>query len=264
MSITRRALTMLMLAAATHGAATAQTDDFPSRPLKIIVPFSPGASNDTLARLSAQHLTDILKQSVVVENRPGASGDIGLVMAARSKPDGYTLLLTSNAATVSTATKKRPAVDLAKELQPLALIGTQPMLLVASTESGLNTFEDFINAAKSQPGKLSFATPGAATPHHMALELISSAKGLQMIHVPFPGTSPALNEVLAGRVSVTLATKVSAGPFVQQGRLKVLAVRELAWRRQVSVVYREGSYLSPAARQLIASIKAAAMRREKE
>lgn len=215
-----------ILAALCVGKAAAQEGaaDFPSRPIKIIVPFGPGASNDTIARLAAAHASDILKQPVVVENRTGASGDIGMALAAKSKPDGYTILMTSNAATVSTATKKRPAIDMLKDLQPLVMVGVQPMLLVAAPNIGFDSFAAFVNAAKAAPEKYSYATPGAGTPHHLTFELISGAKGLKMIHVPFAGTGQSLNEVLADRVSLALATTSSAGPFVQQGRLKVLGV----------------------------------------
>lgn len=197
---------------------------YPSRPIKIIVPFGPGASNDTLARVIGAQISETLKQPVVVENRTGAGGDIGMGQAARSKADGYTLLMTSNAATVSTATKKRPVIDMLKDLQPLTMIGTQPMLLVCSANLGVDNLAAFVNAAQASPDKYSFATPGAATPHHLTFELISSAKHLKMIHVPFPSTGQALNEVLADRVSLALATTASGGQLVQQGRLKVLAV----------------------------------------
>lgn len=230
MSIARRHLLATALAAAvpalTGVPALAQESaaDFPSRPIKIIVPFAPGASNDALARLVGTHIAETLKQPVVVENRVGAGGDIGMGLAARSKADGYTLLMTSNAATVSTATKKKPVIDMLKDLQPLTMIGTQPMLLVSGPNLGVDNLSAFVAAAQASPEKYSFATPGAATPHHLTFELVSASKNLRMIHVPFPGTAQALNEVLADRVSVALATTASGGPLVQQGRLKVLGV----------------------------------------
>jgi tripartite-type tricarboxylate transporter receptor subunit TctC len=221
----RRLISAALLGAFIASPALAQESaaDFPSRPIKIIVPFGPGASNDTLARMLGAQMQESLKQPVVVENRTGASGDIGLRQAATSKPDGYTLLLTSNAATVSTASKKRPVVDLMRDLQPLTLIGSQPMLLVTSAQSSINSTADFVKLAQSAPDRLSYATPGTATPHHMTFELISAAKGLKMVHVPFPGTGPAVNEVMAERIDLTLATQTSGGPLVQSGRLKVLA-----------------------------------------
>lgn len=221
----RRLISAALLGAFLCAPALANESaaDFPSRPMKIIVPFGPGASNDTLARMLGAQLQESFKQPVVVENRTGASGDIGLRQAATSKPDGYTLLLTSNAATVSTATKKRPVVDLLKDLQPLTLIGTQPMLLVTSAKSAINNTSDFVKLAQSAPDRLSYATPGTATPHHMAFELISAAKDLKMVHVPFPGTGPAINEVMAERIDLTMATATSGGPLVQTGRIKVLA-----------------------------------------
>lgn len=206
--------------------AKAQEDagEFPSHPIKIIVPFGPGASNDTIARLVAESAAKVLKQPIVVQNRPGASGDIGTALAAKSKPDGYTILMTSNAATASTATKKVPAIDMLNDLQPLVMVGVQPMLLVAGQNFEFDNLSEFAKVASSHSDKYSYATPGAGTPHHLTFELISDALKVKMLHVPFAGTGQSLIEVLAGRVSLALATASSAGSFVKEGRLKVLGV----------------------------------------
>lgn len=228
---TRRSL---LLAAASQGlilplAARAQaTDasaaDFPNRPIRIVVPYAPGASNDGIARLVATHLQESLKQPVVVENRTGAGGDIGTAYVAKSKADGYTLLMTSNAAGVSSATKRKPAFDMLADLQPLVMVGSQPMLLVAAPNLGFSSLTQFFAAAKAEPSKFSYGTPGMGTPHHLTFELISSSRGLKMIHVPFAGTAQVLNEVMADRVSLTLGTQASAGGLVQQGRVKLVGV----------------------------------------
>ncbi|WP_454830349.1 Bug family tripartite tricarboxylate transporter substrate binding protein [Paraburkholderia xenovorans] len=207
------------------GPMSAMADsDYPSRTIRIVVPFAPGAANDILARVLAPHMSQLLHQSVIVENRPGAGGDLGAAYVARQRPDGYILLLTSNAIVTSVASKNKPAVDLSKDLRPVALLGTQEMILVANPSLPASNIRDFIALAKAKPNTLSYGTPGLGTPQQLAVELIKHDRGLDILGVPFTGTAPALTEAIAGRVSVVFGSITSAGAFIGSRQLKPIGV----------------------------------------
>lgn len=210
--------------AAVAAPALAQVEaGFPSRAIKIIVPYAPGATNDILPRLIAPHMSEILKQPVVVENKPGAGGDIGVAFVAKGKPDGYTLLMTSNVAGVSAATKRNSPYEMS-ELAPVGLIGNQPMMLVSANPAPFTSLQDFVRQAKPTPEKFSYGTPGVGTLHQVAFEFISAAYNIKMIHVPFTGITQALTETSTGRVTLTFGTLASSAALLQKGSIKVLAV----------------------------------------
>lgn len=225
MTFRRSFLSILALNVVAAVPALAQVEaGYPSRPIKIIVPYAPGATNDILPRIIAPHMAEILKQPVIVENKPGAGGDIGVAFVAKGKPDGYTLLMTSNVAGVSAATKRTPPYDIPTELMPVGLIGNQPMLLVSANPAPFTSLQDFVRQAKPSPEKFSYGTPGVGTLHQVAFEQMGAAYGIRMIHVPFTGITQALTETSTGRVTLTFGTPASAGALLQKGSIKVLAV----------------------------------------
>ena len=199
-------------------------DAFPSKPIRIIVPYTAGATNDALPRVIAPRMAEILGQPVVVENRPGAGGDIGVEYVVRAPADGYTLLMTSNAAVTRVVTNPKPRYDVVKDLRPVMLIGDQPMILVVAKDFSAQNLQQMLGYAKENPTALTYSSPGAGTPHQLAAELLKAHAGVQLLHIPFKGTAPALVETAAGRVTMTWATTASAGPMLEDGRLKTLAV----------------------------------------
>lgn len=211
---------------AMHTVASAeQAKNFPSKPIRIVVPYTAGATNDALPRAIAPRMEQILGQTVIVENRPGAGGDIGVDHVIRSEADGYTILLTSNAAvTRAVAAGANSKYDVQKDLRPVMLVGDQPMILVTGTDFAANTMQELLAAAKKNPEGLSYGSPGAGTPHQLSSELMNVHADVKMLHVPFKGTAPALIEIAAGRLSYTWGTVASAGPMMKDKRVKALGV----------------------------------------
>src|SRR5436190_22802813 len=178
----------------------ASADDYPSRPVTLIAPWPAGGAVDTLCRIFAANLTDRLGKSVVVENRPGAGSVLGVAATARAAPDGYTLVIGGSASLATTVTiyKKLP-YDPSKDFAPLALITRIPFLLVVNPSLPVNSVTDLIKLAKKDPGRLSYASGGPGSPHHLFTELFKIMTGTEMLHVPYKGSAPALNDVVAGQ-----------------------------------------------------------------
>jgi len=211
---------------APHQAARAE--DYPTRPVTLIAPWPPGGAVDTLCRIFAAKLTDRLGKSVVVENRPGAGSVLGVAATARSAPDGYTLVMAGSAslATAVTIYKKLP-YDPAKAFAPLALITRIPFVLVVNPSLPVHSVMDVIVLAKKEPGRLSYASGGPGSPHHLFAELFKSMTGIAMLHVPYKGTAPALSDVVAGQIPLTLGDVVATLPLVNAGKVRALAVTSL-------------------------------------
>lgn len=199
-------------------------DAYPSKPIRIIVPYTPGGVNDILARALAPGLASQLHQSVIVENRPGAGGDLGVSYVTHQPADGYTVLLTSNAVAISTAVKTRPPFDATTDLQPVSFIGTQYMVAVAAPSSPANNISDLVKMAKAKPGTLTCATPGIGTPHHLALEFFKHSAHISVLAVPYQGAAPALTDTMAGRTSFYFAAGSSIDSYIKAGKLKLLGV----------------------------------------
>lgn len=206
------------------GQQSVSAQPYPNKPLRIIVPFTPGATNDIVARLLGQKLSESMGQPVIVENRTGAGGNIGTDFVAKAPPDGYTLLLSANTITVNAAMREKLPFDVMRDLRPVILVGTQPMILVAGPDFGADNIKGFIGMAKARPGQLSWGTPGNGTPHHLVSKMFESITGTELIHVPFKGAAPALTETMTGRISVTWATLASAGQLISSKKVKVLGV----------------------------------------
>jgi tripartite-type tricarboxylate transporter receptor subunit TctC len=212
-----RALAAVALAALATGAAA---QGFPSKPLRLIVPFPPGGLVDTLARVVAEAMAVDLGQPMVVENRAGAAGKIGAQAAALAAPDGYTLFL-ANGTTHGTLPVVDPSFDPVKDFLPVSVVTVTPFILAAHPSLPANSVPELVALAKSQPGKLNYATPGAGSASHFAGELMKSMAGVDIVHVPYKGLAPALQDLLAGRVQLTFDSTILQ--HLKTGKLKALA-----------------------------------------
>ena len=198
--------------------------DYPSRPVTIVVPFTPGGSTDILGRYEAEVLQRALHGSFVVENRPGAGGEIGISFASRSVPDGYTLLHAPSVITLLPYLKKSISYDLAKDFEPIGLIGLTQFGLVVSPSLGVNSVADLIALAKAKPDALTFASAGIGTPHQIFAELFKTLTGVRMRHIPYKGSIPGLTDVASGNVSMEFTDLAPAMPLINGGKLKLIAV----------------------------------------
>jgi len=200
-------------------------DQFPTRPIRLIVPYAPGGNVDISARIISPSMAEELGQSVVVDNRPGAGGNLGASMVAKATPDGYTLLVgSSGPLSVNPVIFKNLPYDSLKDFAPISTVQAVPLVLLASPKSGFNTVADLIAAAKSRPGKLTMASAGAGTTNHFAIELFAQMAGVKVLHVPYKGSGPALSELLGGQVETMVDQLAASIGYVKDGRLKVLAV----------------------------------------
>ncbi|MEW6454033.1 MAG: tripartite tricarboxylate transporter substrate binding protein [Pseudomonadota bacterium] len=222
----RLALTLLMLAPITFApGARVQAQDFPNRPLTMVVPFTPAGATDVLARLLSAKLEERLGKPVVVENRPGAGTNIGSNFVAKSPPDGYTMLMaTSSPMAINVTLYKAMPFDPAADFVPLALVAQSPFVMVVNPSVPAKTVQEFIALAKSQPGKMSFGSGGPGSPHHLFGELFKSMTGTQMTHVPYRGSVPALNDVIAGHIEFMFVDFASAAVQIQGGKVRPLGV----------------------------------------
>ena len=196
---------------------------WPNKPLRYIVPFPPGAFNDTLARTLAAELPKTLGQPVVVENRPGGNTIIGTELAAKSPPDGYTLFGAALPFSVIQSLYKT-SFDVTKDFAPITLAGVTPNLLVANTAAPYNNVKELVAYAKANPGKINYATPGNGTSNHLSMELFKSMTGTFMTHIPYKGSAPAVTDMIAGQVDTMFDNTPNVLPHVRSGRLKALAI----------------------------------------
>ena len=205
-------------------AMPAMAQPYPNKALRMVVPFPPGGPTDVLGRVLAQGLQDAWKQTVVVENKAGAAGNIGVDAIAKSSPDGYTMgvVPAGNIAVNPTLFPNLPYK--AADLAPVAMLATVENVLVINADVPAKSLKDLLALASSKPGTLSFASPGAGSQAHLAGELLQIAGGVKLIHVPYKGTGPALNDLLGGQVSMMFAQLSSALPHIKSGKLRALAV----------------------------------------
>ncbi len=205
-------------------AAQAAGADYPARPVRWIVPFPPGASNDITARLFAQKMSESMGQQFVIDNRPGAGGSIGAHLAAEAAPDGYTILHANPGPSVNNIVMRRKPTYQMRDLAPVMFIGYSPLIIVASPKFVASNGRELVAYAKANPGKLTWASSGNGSSLHIGLALFGAATGVDFVHVPYKGTAPALTDVISGRVDVTYTTVVSGDAHIKAGRLKILAV----------------------------------------
>lgn len=202
----------------------ARAAGYPERPIKIIVPFAPAGPTDIMARILATHLGEALGGTAIVENRPGAGGNIGIGIAARAEPDGYTLLVTSSAFVVNPGLYAKIPYDPYTDFAAIAELGTSPNVILADPKLGLNSIADLVARARAHPGELNYASPGAGTTPHLSGELLKIAAGLEIVHVPFSGAGPAIQALLSGTTQLAVAALPPAHPHIESGALKALAV----------------------------------------
>ncbi|WP_076858948.1 Bug family tripartite tricarboxylate transporter substrate binding protein [Bradyrhizobium mercantei] len=212
---------VLAVANLTGGAKAA---GYPERPTKIIVPFAPGGPTDIMARILGTHLGEALGGTIVVENRPGGGGNIGIGIAAHAEPDGYTLLITSSAYVVNPGLYARIPYDPDKDFAPIAELGTSPNVILVNPKLAINSIADLVARAKANPDELNYASPGLGTTPHLAGELFKIMGRIQMTHVPFSGAGPAIQAILSGTTQVAFAALPPAHPHIESGALKALAV----------------------------------------
>ncbi len=219
-----RALLAVALALSA-GTGSAQITGFPDKPLRFIVGFTPGGPSDILARALGQKLAESWGQQVVIENRPGAGGNIAAELAAKSAPDGYTWLLGNNSILATNQSLYRKlAYDPVKDFAPVALVAIQPNILVVNPGVPAGSVKELIALAKAKPGALNYASSGSGAAAHLAGELFKAMTGVQMVHIPYKGAQPALTDVIAGQAQLMFATSASVIPYIKAGRLRALAV----------------------------------------
>ena len=209
----------VLVAAATVG----QAQTYPSKPIRIILPYVPGGIIDTAGRNLALRLSEGLGQSVVAENRPGAGGMVGADVAARATPDGYTILLTDPALVSNPTLQTDVPYDLFKGLQAVSIVGSSPAVIVSSLTLPVTTFAEFIAYAKANPGKLNFASAGIGTAPHLAGEMIKLQTGIEMTHVPYRGIGAAYPDVMSGKVQLAFSSIAGAVPFTADNRVRPIA-----------------------------------------
>ena len=214
----------LAAASLVLGAAGAQAQDFPSRPIKWIVPYLAGTGPDTTVRIVAEAMSELLKQPVVVENKGGAAGNLGAQLAARAAPDGYTWVYSATTMSASMRMYRKPGYDVMKDFTHVGRISQSDVLLVVNPDSGITSTRELVERARSRPGQLSYGSGGVGTPAHMGAELMLHAAGVRALHVPYKGASESVNAVLGKQVDFALALASVAMPQIQAGKLSALAV----------------------------------------
>lgn len=198
--------------------------DYPNKPIRMIVPFAPGGGLDITARLIGQKLTEKWGQNVVIDTRPGAATIIGTEIAAKSVPDGYTMLMITTTFAINPSLYAKLPYDPNRDFSPVTQLNFQPNILVVSASQTASSVKDLIALAKGKPGELTFATPGAGSAPHLSAELFKRMAGIEMIHVPYKGIPPAITDVIGGRVTMLFTTTISAAPHIKTGKVKALAL----------------------------------------
>lgn len=217
----RKLLAILLLAAAPFAHAQGS---FPDKPVRLVVAFPPGGSTDVTARLLATKLSEAWRQPVVVENRPGASANLGTAYVAKSPADGHTLLLATTALSVSASLAAQLQYDAMRDLAPVTMVSTIPNVLLVHPEVPAKDVREFIAYARANPGKLNFAAPGATSGQRLTFEQVKQATGTDIVMVPYAGGAPALQAVLGGQVHAIVTNVVEAAPHVKAGKVRALAV----------------------------------------
>jgi tripartite-type tricarboxylate transporter receptor subunit TctC len=215
---------LVFILSALCAALPARSQDYPTRPVHIIVPYTPGTGADILARLIGPKLGERWKAAVVADNKPGATGNIGADFVAKSAPDGHTVLFVATSFGTTPALQKNLPFDPVKSFEPVALVATSGLVLVANPQVPARSMKELIEFSRKEKGKLHYSSPGNGGPQHLAMELIKLETGLDIVHVPYKGASQALADVVGGHVEATIAAVQTAHPHVQSGRLRALAV----------------------------------------
>ena len=217
-------LALLAAACTAFAAPAALAQKFPDKPIRFIVPFPPGGGNDILARAIAPKMGEFLGQPVVIDNRAGAGGNIGTDLAAKSAPDGYTIVIASNQVTINPWLYAKLPFDIEKDFAAVAQAASVPMVLAVHPSVPANTLKEFIALAKASPGKFNHGTPGNGTPQHIAFEVFNHAASVQVTHIAYKGTGPAIADLIGGQVQSAIGTMASLEQHVKAGKLRALGV----------------------------------------
>jgi tripartite-type tricarboxylate transporter receptor subunit TctC len=221
--ITRRCFSLGLAGAGLAGTASA--DDYPSRPIRLIVPYAPGGGADAIGRIIAKRVSETIGQPIVIENRGGAGSILGTEAVKNADPDGYTLLVgQSGPISINPAVYKNLRYDPVRDFAPITMTTAYPYILVINSKLPAKTLQEFIALAKSKPGEFNFGTTGIGAANHLVAELFNSRAGLTMTHIPYRGTALAVGDLLAGQVTMVFADAVTALPHIQAGTLRALAV----------------------------------------
>lgn len=198
---------------------------FPTqKPITLVVPFAPGGGNDILARLIAPGMSQRLGQTIVVENKPGAGGNLGADFVAHAPADGYTLVIASSQVTMNPFLGMKVPFRIERDFEPVGLVASVPIMLVANNDQPFKTLKDFIQYSRANPGKLSYSSPGTGTPQHLAGEVFAKLNKTELLHVPYRGTGPSISDLMGGQVQIAFATFASANQYVQAGKLRALGI----------------------------------------
>jgi tripartite-type tricarboxylate transporter receptor subunit TctC len=203
--------------------AGAQTDSYPSRPVRLIVPFAAGGLNDVVARLVAPYLERALGQPFIIDNRPAASGIVGTDATAKATPDGYTLLMVASSFTVIPATHQKVPYDAQRDLAPIVMVAKNALLFLVNPKVPAKSLAEFVALAKADPGKFNYASPGAATQTHLVVELFSQRAGIKLQHIPYRGGAPAMTAMVAGDTQFTAISTLLSLPQIQSAALRAIA-----------------------------------------
>jgi tripartite-type tricarboxylate transporter receptor subunit TctC len=218
-----RIVIALLLSFATL-TSVARAQDYPNRPIRMIVPFAPGGGVDTMARQVGQKMSEMLKQTVVIDHRAGAGGNIGADAVAKAPPDGYTILLTVSGIAAAPSLYKSLSYDPLKDLAPVSQIAASTMLLAVNPKLPVKTTQELVALAKGKPGALNFGSSGVGAPLHLTMEMMKYAAGIEMVHVPFRGDAPLNTALIAGDVEVAFVPIATGQPLVDAGRVRALGV----------------------------------------
>jgi len=217
-------ISAIALAALSTAAFSQDAAHYPSRPIRMIVPFAPGGGLDISTRLIGQKLAEKWGQNVVVDSRPGAATIVGTEIASRAAPDGYTVLMITTTFAINPGLYSKLPYDPGRDFTPVTQLNSQPNVVVVSPSFAGNSVKDLIALAKAKPGELTFASPGAGSAPHLAAEMFQRAAGVSMIHVPYKGIPPAVTDVIGGRVTMLFTTTISAAPHIKAGKLRAVAI----------------------------------------
>jgi tripartite-type tricarboxylate transporter receptor subunit TctC len=215
------------LALMTLPVANVWSQQFPTHPIRLVVGFAPGGSTDILARIVAKEMSTQLGQQVIVENKPGASAAIATDIVAKAAPDGYTLCFCTLGAMVILPMIEKLTYKPDKELTPVTHVANQPFVVVVRSSLGVNTLKEFVALAKASPDKITFGSPGTATPSHLTGELLAVATGTKLTHVPYKGDAPAIQDLLGGSIDAMMLSAIGVKPLVDSGKVKAIAVSSL-------------------------------------
>ncbi|MGD9845049.1 MAG: Bug family tripartite tricarboxylate transporter substrate binding protein [Variibacter sp.] len=215
---------LALAAIAASFAPAVAADDYPSRPVRLIVPFGAGGGTDNLMRIVEPVVSKALGQSLVIDNRPGGGSVIGMEVVAKADPNGYTIVATDSSLAINPSLHPSLPYDTLKDFEPVSLLATAPVILVAHPKLNVKTIAEFVALAKSKPGQLNYASGGNGASTHLGGELLKAAAGINLVHVPYKGTGPAMNDLIGGHVDVMFSGISSARPFMESKALVALAV----------------------------------------